>query len=101
MSHTQHPLNENKPSILIGLLDNLKPEVVWIDARTNVTTKLAAKKNKKKEGIPPEKLVPGEFHNYLDVSSETEANQFSEERTWIIRLRWRKDLNQNHSGITT
>jgi hypothetical protein len=54
MNHTQHPLDNNKPSILIGLLDSLELKVVWINARTNVATELAAKENKKKEGIPPE-----------------------------------------------
>jgi hypothetical protein len=53
MNHTQHPLDNNKPSILIGLLDSLEPKVIWINARTNIATEMAAKGNKKKEGIPP------------------------------------------------
>ena len=56
MNQTQHPLNKNESSIL-SLLDSLKPKVIWINARTNVATELATEENKKKEGIPPEKLV--------------------------------------------
>ena len=74
MNHTQNPLDNNKPSILIGLLDSLEPEVICINARANVAPELAAEENKKKEPIPPENLVPEEFHACLDIFSETEAN---------------------------
>src|ERR1700678_3400939 len=53
MNHTQYPLDDNEPSILISLLDSLEPEEIWINARTNVATELAAEENKKKEGISP------------------------------------------------
>jgi hypothetical protein len=32
-----------------------------------VATELAAEENKKKEGIPLEKLVPEEYHEYPDI----------------------------------
>ena len=77
MNWTQYPLDENGPSILIGLLDSLKPKVIWINARPNIATGFTAEENKKKEGIPIEELVPEEFHEYLDVFSETEANCYN------------------------
>ena len=74
MNHTQYPLDDNEPFILIGLLDSLEPEEIQINARTNVATELAAEENKKKEGISPEKLVPEEYHEYLDIFDEGKAN---------------------------
>src|ERR1700678_3197912 len=41
-THTLNPLNKDDPSILIGLMDSMEPEEVWINARTNVATELAA-----------------------------------------------------------
>jgi hypothetical protein len=51
--------------------------------RINVATELAAEENKKKEEIL---LVPEEFHEYLDVFSETEAKCFPDERTWDHKI---------------
>jgi hypothetical protein len=48
-------------------MDSMEPEGIWINARTNVTTELAAEENKKKEGIPIGKLVPEEYHKDLDI----------------------------------
>ena len=64
----------------------MEPEKVWINARTNVATELAAEENKKKEGIPIEKLVPEEYHEYLDVFDEEKANRFPEERSWDHKI---------------
>src|SRR5271168_1406969 len=41
-THTLNPLNKDDLSILIGLMDSMEPEEVWINARTNVATELAA-----------------------------------------------------------
>jgi hypothetical protein len=69
--HTLNPLDEDKPSILTGLLDSMEPEEVWINAWTNVpVTELAIKMNKKKEKIPMEELIPQEYHKYLDIFDE-------------------------------
>src|SRR6202522_3672962 len=73
-THTLNPLDKDDLSILIGLMDSMEPEEVWINARTNVATELAAEENKKKEGTPIEKLVPEEYHKYLDVFDEEKAN---------------------------
>src|ERR1700678_2057877 len=53
-THTLNPLDKDDLSILIGLMDSMEPEEVWINARTNVATELAAEENKKKEGTPIE-----------------------------------------------
>ena len=69
-THTLNPLDKNNLSILIGLMDSMEPEAVWINARTNIATELAAEENKKKEGTPIEKLVPEEYYEYLAVFDE-------------------------------
>jgi hypothetical protein len=81
-THTLNPLDKDNLSLLIGLMDSMEPEEVWINARTNIATELAAEENKKKEGTPIEKLVPEEYHEYLDVFDEEKANRFPEERSW-------------------
>src|ERR1700678_2389691 len=85
-THTLNPLNKDDLSILIGLMDSMEPEEVWINARTNVATELAAEENRKKEGIPIEKLVPEEYHEYLDIFDEEKANRFPEERSWDHKI---------------
>ena len=73
-------------------MDSMEPEEVWINARTNVATELAAEENKKKEGIPIEKLVPEEYHEYLDVFDEEKANRFPEERSWDHKIEIKEGL---------
>src|SRR6202789_2621471 len=85
-THTLNPLDKDDLSILIGLMDSMEPEEIWINARTNVATELAAEENKKKEGTPIEKLVPEEYHEYLDVFDEEKENRFQEERSWYHKI---------------
>ena len=73
-THTLNPLDKDNLLILIRLMDSMEPEEVWINTRTNVATELAAEENKKKEGTPIEKLVPEEYHEYLDIFDEEKAN---------------------------
>src|SRR5271155_600733 len=37
-THTLNPLDKDDLSLLIGLMDSMEPEEVWINARTNVAT---------------------------------------------------------------
>src|SRR6202522_798015 len=85
-THTLNHLDKDDLSILIRLMDSMEPEEVWINARTNIGTELAAEENKKKEGTPIEKLVPEEYHEYLDVFDEEKANRFPEERSWDHKI---------------
>src|SRR5271168_3060712 len=85
-THTLNPLDKDNLSLLIGLMDSMEPEEIWINARTNVATELAAEENKKKEGIPIEKLVPEKYHEYLDVLDKEKANRFPEERSWDHKI---------------
>src|ERR1700678_3061182 len=85
-THTLNPLDKDDLSLLIGLMDSMEPEEVWINARTNIATELAAEENKKKEGIPIEKLVPEAYYKYLDVFNEKKANRFPEERSWDHKI---------------
>src|ERR1700678_3842129 len=79
-------LDKDDLSILIGLIDSMEPEEVWINAKTNVATELAAEENKKKEGTPIEKLVPEKYHKYLDIFDEEKANRFPERRSWDHKI---------------
>src|ERR1700678_3076153 len=85
-THTLNPLDQDDLSILIGLMDSMEPEEVWINASTNVATELAAEENKKKEGTPIEKLAPEKYHEYLDVFDKEKANRFPEERPWDHKI---------------
>ena len=69
-THTQNPIEENKTDILIELLNTLEQDKVWINMKTN------GAENKKKEDIPITELVPQEYHDYLDVLDEEQANLF-------------------------
>src|SRR6202522_785540 len=89
-THTLNPLDKDNLSILIGLMDSMEPKEVWINARTNIATELAAEENKKKEGKTMEKLVPEEYHEYLDVFDEEKANQFPEERSWDHKIKMKE-----------
>ena len=40
-THTLNSLDNDDLSILIGLMDSMEPEEIWINARTNVATELA------------------------------------------------------------
>jgi hypothetical protein len=85
-------LDKDGLSILIGLIDSMEPEEVWINARTNIATELAVKENKKKEGIPTEKLVPEKYHKYLDIFNEEKANQFPEERSRDHKIKMKEQF---------
>jgi hypothetical protein len=78
----------------------MEPEEVWINARTNVATKLAIKTNTKKEGIPVKELVPEEYHKYLDIFDEEKANQFPEEWPWDHERRIRTKIVQKLQSDT-
>jgi hypothetical protein len=89
-THTLNPLNKDNLLILIEFMDSMEPEEIWINARMNVATELAAEENKKKEGIPIEKLVPEEHHKYLDIFNGEKANWFPEKRSWDHKIKIKK-----------
>ena len=85
-THTQNPIEEDKDDILIELLATLEQDEVWINAKTNVAMQLAIAENKKKEDIPVTELVPQEYHDYLDVFDEEQANRFPDSRPWDHKI---------------
>ena len=68
-NHTNNPIEEDKNTILIELLE----EITWIN-KTNVATELAIEENEKKEEKTDKEMVPEEFHNYLDIVTEEKAH---------------------------
>src|SRR5271155_753398 len=79
-THTQNPIEENKTDILIELLNTLEQDKVWINMKIN------GAENKKKEDIPITELVPQEYHTYLDVFNEEQANRFPNSRPWDHKI---------------
>ena len=75
-NHTNNPIEEDKDTILIELLE----ETTWIH-KMNIATKLAIKENDKKEEKSDKELVSEEFRDYLDIFSEEKAHQFPEPST--------------------
>ena len=51
-----------------------------------MATKLAIKENDKKEEKTNKKIVPKEFHDYLDIFSEEKAHRFPEPRSWDHKI---------------
>jgi hypothetical protein len=51
---------------------------------------ISSQRKQKERGNTTEKLVPEEFHEYLDVFSETKVNCFLEERTWDHKIEMKK-----------
>src|SRR5271163_4915721 len=81
-THTQNPIEEDKNDILIELLATLEQNEVWINAKTNVAMQLAIAENMKKEDIPVTEIIPQEYHDYLNVFNEEQANRFPDSRPW-------------------
>jgi hypothetical protein len=50
---------------------------VWIH-KTNIAMELAIKENSKKQDKTDERLVPAEYHEYLDIFNEEKAHHFPE-----------------------
>ena len=56
----------------------INPEInsVWICSKTNLATDLAIKENQRKDDLTDEKIVPSEYHEFLDIFGEKRASQF-------------------------
>ena len=54
--------------------------------KTNVAMQLAIKENEKKEDIPVTELVPEEYHAYLEVFDEEQANRYPPSRPWDHKI---------------
>ena len=73
--------NKDLNTILLELIE----EGVQIN-KVPIAMELAAKENQKKEEKTNEKLVPQEYHKYLDVLIEEKAAQFPESRSWDHKI---------------
>jgi hypothetical protein len=60
-------------AVLLSYIEEAKSKV-WINAKTGIAMELAIKENKKKAGLPVEKLIPEDLHNFLDVFNDNKAN---------------------------
>ena len=90
-NRTLYPTNKDLNAILLELIE----EGIQIN-KVTIATELATKEHWMREEKTNEDLVPQEYHQYLDVFSEEKAAWFPKSR-----LKWRKNLNQNCSRITT
>jgi hypothetical protein len=68
-NRTTFPLVEDKIKVYIELLET----DVWI-YKTNIATELAINENNKKIEKTDKKLVPEEYHEYLDIFNKEKAH---------------------------
>ena len=83
-NHSSNPLLDTD-MISLELLD-IEDEV-WINTKTNMATSLVAEANSKKPELTPKQLVPGEYHKYLDIFDEENANRYPESRPWDHKIK--------------
>src|SRR5271167_3317281 len=85
-NRTLNPIYDDEPFTLIDFLHTLEQDEVWINTKTNVAMQLAIKENEKKEEIPVTELVPEEYHDYLNVFDEEQANRYPPSRPWDHKI---------------
>ena len=90
LNYTQVPIDNSL--LFVDLLESQEQEEIWINAKTNVAMELAIKENKKKEDLPLEQIIPEQYHEYLDVFNEEQANRFPESRTWDHKIEMKSDF---------
>ena len=66
----------------------INPEInsVWICSKTNLATDLAIKENQRKDDLTDEKIVPSEYHEFLDIFGEKRASQFPDRWPWDHKI---------------
>ena len=79
-NQTLYPINKELNVILLELIK----EDIQINKIT-IATELATKQNRKKEKTD-KKLIPEEYHEYLDVFSEEKAARFPESGSWDHKI---------------
>src|SRR5271154_1109525 len=65
---------------------------IWINTKTNLALEMAIKDNLAKEERTTEELVPKEFHDYLDIFDEKNANRFPIERPWDHKIELKENF---------
>src|SRR5271154_2946845 len=65
---------------------------IWINTKTNLALEMAIKDNLAKEERTTEELVPKEFHEYLDIFNEKNANRFPTERPWDHKIELKENF---------
>ena len=82
-TRNQTPDNE----ILVAYLEELlPPNGTWINAKTSNAIEFHLKHDEKKDDLPIEEMIPEAYHEYLDLFSETKADQFPEPRSWDHKI---------------
>ena len=94
-NRTLYLTNKDLNAVLLELMK----ENIQIN-KVTIATEWAAEENQKKEVKTNKELVPQKYHKYLDVFSKKKQLNSLNQDLGTIRLKWRKDLNQNHSKIT-
>ena len=86
LNRTQNIQDEDDESIISFMNVNSNFELVWINAKTNLTMDMAIKNNLKKQEKSVEEMVPKEYHEFLDVFSEEKAARFPESKPWDHKI---------------
>ena len=72
-------------AVLISYIEEMKMKV-WINAKGNMSIKLAIKENEKKAKLTNEELVLEDLYKFWDVFDENKANQFPESNMWDHKI---------------
>ena len=80
-NRTLYLTNEDQNTILLELIK----EDIQI-SKITIAMELVAKENRKQEEKTNKKLIPKEYHEYLDVFSEEKAARFPESRSWDHKI---------------
>jgi hypothetical protein len=70
---------------LLSYIEEAKSKV-WINVKTGIAMELAIKKNEKKADLPVEKLIPEDYHDFLDVFDDNKASRSPEPNVWDHKI---------------
>ena len=86
-------LNQASINVLAQIeTDNSPLEELWINAKTNISQKLAIQETVDKKEKTLEEMVPLELLNYKDVFDKVMAERFPESRPWDHTIDLKEDF---------
>ena len=87
------PLIEIKEQIMDeGAWINPETNSVWIQSKATLAMDLAIAENLKKDDLTDEKIVPPEYHKFLDIFDKKWASQFPDKWPWDHKIDMKPDF---------
>ena len=84
-NYTMNPLDDGSIAVLLEEEEN-EQEPIWINMKTTTSVEFHAKYDEKKEDLPLKDQIPPEYHDYLSIFDEKEANRFPPSRKWDHKI---------------